>query len=122
MTFGHEASAFTKLVVEGKQVYLEYEQGSSTKDRYGRTLAYIYLQDGTLLNKEIIEQGYGYAYTRFPFSKMDEFRAAQRRAQSNGRVLGVNYSCRWTVGSRTGAVVRQVMALSVSWVSPFVPV
>jgi endonuclease YncB( thermonuclease family) len=33
---------------------LKYEEGSSTKDRYGRTLAYIYLRDGTLRNKEII--------------------------------------------------------------------
>ena len=41
----------------------------------------------TLLNQEIIEQGYGHAYTRYPFAKMEEFRAAQRRAQSNGRGL-----------------------------------
>ena len=53
--FGRKASAFTKRMVEGQEVYLEYEQGSPTKDRYGRTLGYIYPQDGTLLNKEIIE-------------------------------------------------------------------
>ena len=81
------ASAFTKRMVEGQRVYLEYEQGSPTKDRYGRTLAYVYLRDGTLLNKEIIEQGYGHAYTRFPFSKMEEFREAEREAQSNERGL-----------------------------------
>ena len=85
--FGREASPFTKRMVEGEQVYLEYEQGSSTKDRYGRTLAYVYLRDGTLLNKEIIEQGYGHAYTRFPFSKMEEFREAQREARAAGRGL-----------------------------------
>ncbi len=53
--FGREASAFTKRMAEGQQVYLEYEQGSPTKDRYGRTLAYVYLRDGTPRNKEIIE-------------------------------------------------------------------
>ncbi len=52
--FGKEASAFTKRLVEGQEVYLEYEQGSPTKDRYDRTLAYVYLRDGTLRNKEII--------------------------------------------------------------------
>ena len=41
--FGREASAFTKLV-EGQEVYLEYEQGSPTRDRYGRTLGYVYLK------------------------------------------------------------------------------
>ncbi len=82
--FGREASTFTKRMAEGQQVYLEYEQGSPTKDRYGRTLDYIYLKDSTLLNEEITERRYGHAYTRFPFSKMVEFRAAQRRAQSHG--------------------------------------
>ncbi len=52
--FGREASAFTKRMAEGQEVYLEYEQGSPTKDRYGRTLAYAYLRDGTPRNKEII--------------------------------------------------------------------
>jgi micrococcal nuclease len=41
------------------------------KDRYGRTLAYIFLEDDTLLNAEIIRQGYGHAYTQFPFSRME---------------------------------------------------
>ncbi len=85
--FGKEASAFTKRMAEGQKVYLEYEQGSSTKDRYGRTLGYVYLKDGTLLNKEIVERGYGHAYTRFPFSKMEEFRGAEREAKAAGRGL-----------------------------------
>ena len=49
--------------------------------------ARLYLRDGTLLNKEIIEQGYGHAYTGFPFSKMEEFREAQREARAAGRGL-----------------------------------
>ena len=76
--FGKEASAFTRRMVEGDRVRLEYEQGMPREDRYGRTLAYVYLEGGRLLNLEIIEGGYGHAYTRFPFSKMEEFRAAER--------------------------------------------
>ncbi len=57
------------------------------KDRYGRTLAYVYLEDGRLLNLKIIEKGYGHAYTRFPFSKMEVFRAAERYARETGRGL-----------------------------------
>jgi endonuclease YncB( thermonuclease family) len=30
-------------------------------------LAYVYLMDGTFLNAEIIKQGYGFAYTKYPF-------------------------------------------------------
>lgn len=46
--FGKEATAFTKRMVEGKEVRLEYDW--QRKDKYGRTLAYVYLMDGTFLN------------------------------------------------------------------------
>jgi len=53
--FGKEASDFTKRMVEGKKVGLEYDWQKIEK--YGRTLAYVYLEDGTFLNAEIIKQG-----------------------------------------------------------------
>ena len=80
--FGLEAAAFPRQLVEGKQVRLEF--GDERYDIYGRTLAYVYLlEDGTFLNSEIIRQGYGYAYTRFPFRYQDEFRRLQREAREN---------------------------------------
>ena len=72
--FGKKASAFTKRMAEGKRIRLEYDQANAHlghKDRYGCTLAYIFLEDDTLLNAEIIRQGYGHAYTQFPFSRME---------------------------------------------------
>ena len=51
---------------------------------YGRTLAYVYLPDGTFLNAEIIRQGH--AYTQFPFRYLNEFRALEREARA-GRGL-----------------------------------
>ncbi len=54
--FGKEASAFLRQLVEGKPVQLEYDQ--ERKDRYDRTLAYVYLGDLTFVNAEIIKQGY----------------------------------------------------------------
>jgi hypothetical protein len=50
--FGKEAAAFTKRLVEGQEIRLEYDQ--QRHDKYGRTLAYVYLPDGTFLNAEII--------------------------------------------------------------------
>ncbi len=38
-------------------------------------------------NAEIIKQGYGFAYTRFPFKYMDDFRRHQREAREQGRGL-----------------------------------
>ena len=66
--FGKEASAFTRSKVEGKDVRLEYDQ--QQRDKYGRLLAYVYLMDGTFLNAEIIKQGYGNAFTKFPSKYM----------------------------------------------------
>ena len=83
--FGKEASDFTKRMVEGKRVRLEYDQ--DRVDRFGRTLAYVYLEDGTFLNAEIVKQGYGHAYTRFPFKYLDEFRGYEREAREAQRGL-----------------------------------
>jgi micrococcal nuclease len=85
--FGKEASAFARRTAEGKRVRLEYAPGTGRTDRYGRTLDYVYLEDGRLLNLEIIEGGDGHAYTRFPFPKIEEFRAAERYAREAGRGL-----------------------------------
>ena len=83
--FGREASAFTKRLLEGRRVRLEYDRERT--DRYGRTLAYVHLTDGTFANAEIIRRGYGHAYTRFPFRHLDRFRQLEREARSAGRGL-----------------------------------
>lgn len=84
--FGKEASAFTKRAAEGKKVRLELE-GASNKDKYGRTLAYVWLPDGKLLNAEIIRQGYGHAYVQYPFARMEAFRALEKEAREKRRGL-----------------------------------
>lgn len=84
--FGKEASAFTKAFIEGDTVFVEYDQERT--DRYGRTLAYLYrASDGKLLNDEIIRQGYGHAYTRYPFRYMELFREAEAVARLEGKGL-----------------------------------
>jgi micrococcal nuclease len=83
--YGKEASAFTKKMVEGRPVRLEYDW--QERDKYGRLLAYVYLKDGTFLNAEIIKQGYGYAYTRFPFKYLNEFRQYEKEAREAKRGL-----------------------------------
>ena len=83
--FGKEASEFTKRMVEGKRVKLEYDW--QRRDKYRRLLAYVYLEDGTFLNAEIIKQGYGFAYIRFPFKYLDEFRKYEREARESNKGL-----------------------------------
>lgn len=81
--FGREASAFTRSLVEKRRVRLEYDQ--TRTDRFGRTLAYVYREDGLFVNLEIIRQGYGFAYTKYPFREMERFRSAEREARTARR-------------------------------------
>ena len=86
--FGKEASAFTRKLAEGKKVRLEgYKKNA---DKYQRSLAYVFLEDGTLLNAEIIKQGYGFAYTKYPFQRMEEFRKYEREARESQKGLWKN--------------------------------
>ena len=66
-------------MVEGKSVNLKFDW--QRRDKYNRILAYVYLQDGTLINKTIIEEGYGHAYTKYPFKYLNEFRQAEKKAR-----------------------------------------
>jgi micrococcal nuclease len=88
--FGKEAAEFTRRMVEGKRVRLEYDQANAVRGYTDTTpqkriLAYVFLEDGTLLNAEIIRQGYGYALSKYPFARMEEFRRLEREARENRR-------------------------------------
>ena len=87
---GQKSSAFVKKLVQGKRVRLEYDQANVAighRDRYGRLLAYVYREDGKFLNAEIVKQGYGVAYTKYPFRYMEEFRRYEREARKAKRGL-----------------------------------
>lgn len=86
--FGKEASLFLKNIALGKEVSIEYDQNK--KDRYGRALGYLFLPDGTLINLKIIEEGYGFAYTKYPFKRIEEFRKAEVQARTIGKGLWAN--------------------------------
>lgn len=82
--FGKEASNKAKELLSGKKVRLEMDPSQGTLDTYGRTLAYIYREDGLFFNKYMIEQGYAHEYTyRTPYKYQAEFKTAQKRAQTN---------------------------------------
>jgi micrococcal nuclease len=87
--FGDEASAFTKKMLSGKKVRLEYDIDEF--DSFGRTLAYVYLEDGTFLNEELIKQGFATVMTVQPNSKYaDHFYKLQVEARENNRGLWKN--------------------------------
>lgn len=81
--FSEEATAFTTDLVQGEDVTLEYDE--ERRDKYGRLLAYLYLADGTFVNAEIVKQGYGFAYTKYPFKYKDLFISLEKDAADNRR-------------------------------------
>ncbi|MEK7288009.1 MAG: thermonuclease family protein [Elusimicrobiota bacterium] len=88
--FAKEAKNFVQDLVQDQAVTLEFEIGNAYlkhKDKYGRLLAYVILPNGEMLNAKIIREGYGFAYTRFPFKFMEEFRALEREARESRRGL-----------------------------------
>ena len=84
--FGPEATGFTRRLATEKRVRLELEP-HRTRGRYGRLLAYVILPDGRMLNRLLIEEGYGYADPRFPHSRRREFQRLQQQALAAGRGL-----------------------------------
>ncbi len=81
MPYYQEATDFTANLVKGKKVYLEYDK--ERYDKYGRTLAYIYLEDGeTMLNYQIIRAGWAKTINIKPnTSKAGLFKEAYEQAK-----------------------------------------
>jgi micrococcal nuclease len=78
--FGPEASSFTKELLTGKEIQLEMDIGE--RDKYGRLLAYIYV-DGQMVNELLLKKGLArVAYVYEPNTKyVDDFYAIQKQAQ-----------------------------------------
>ena len=85
--FGPQASAFTDRVLRpGTQV--RYRIGREAHDRYGRTLAYVWLADGRMFNQLLAEDGYARTLTIAPNDDYANiFAAATRKARTAGRGL-----------------------------------
>ena len=79
--FGKNAKQFTSSQVFGKEVIFS---GTDT-DRYGRTIAKIYYNNGKYLSAELIKAGLGWWYERYSNNK--ELRKMQDSAKTRG--LGI---------------------------------
>ena len=83
--FGAESTSYLRELLRGKKVRLEYDV--SRLDRYRRTLAYAYLEDGTFINAELVRNGYATVMTMPPNVKYAETfnkLASKARKQKKG--------------------------------------
>jgi micrococcal nuclease len=103
------ARAFTESSLTGQLVRLEFDPANAArgnKDNVGHTLAYVYKQDGSLFNAELIKQGYAFVRVSEPFKLVDDFRAFERDAMQAMR--GV-----WGTGGSTAITSSAASPLSV---------
>ncbi|MDO4241034.1 MAG: thermonuclease family protein [Microbacteriaceae bacterium] len=93
--FGHEAARRMTELVAGKTVYLVSDPSQGTRDKYTRSLFYVYLEDGTNVAHTMIYEGYGHEYTYYsqPHRWQTQFRAAQHDARENKRGLWADSAC-----------------------------
>ncbi|MDD3190135.1 MAG: thermonuclease family protein [Candidatus Pacebacteria bacterium] len=82
--YGEEASTAAKEQLTGKKVYLESDAVSGDTDKYGRLLRYAYLENNTLFNKWMIEEGNAkeYTYAGQIYRYQTEFKTAQASAKT----------------------------------------
>jgi len=84
--YGKEAAKANRKLVEDKTVILTFDV--EQRDRYGRLLAYVFLEDGTFVNAWLVEHGFAQVMTVPPNVKHQElFLKIQREAREAGRGL-----------------------------------
>lgn len=83
--YGSLSAGYLSKLIKGKKVRLEYDIGMY--DRYGRTLAYAYLENGTFINASMVKNGYASVMTVPPNVKFSDLflkLAAEARNQKKG--------------------------------------
>jgi micrococcal nuclease len=84
--FGKDATDYLVSLIGGKKVRFEYDIGMF--DRYGRTLAYVFLENGIFVNARMVREGYAVPMTVPPNVKYaDTFVDLAKRARKSGKGL-----------------------------------
>lgn len=92
--FGRESSDFAGSILSGKLVQLEADKTQGDRDKYGRLLRYVFLEDGNNFNKMLIEDGYAHEYIyHLPYKYQKEFKQAQKEAEAGKRGLWADGVC-----------------------------
>jgi micrococcal nuclease len=90
MYYGPEASEYVKNLIGTRPILLRLDTVGDQRDLYGRLLAYVCLEDGRIVNEEIIKNGFGYADLRFEHSQIGLYETLMDEAQQNKAGLWEN--------------------------------
>ncbi|WP_175498227.1 thermonuclease family protein [Desulfuromusa kysingii] len=78
-----QAKKYLMAKVKGQTVRLVFD--GNQKDKYNRFLAYVYLPDGRMLNRILLERGLATVFRRDPFQHKKDFLTIEKRAQNKQR-------------------------------------
>ena len=82
----HQNIYLSSIALPGEWVTLVMERQHSY-DFYGRTLAYVLLQDGSCLNEMMINNGYAKPYDKYWCTALSDYQIMNSFARNNGRGL-----------------------------------
>lgn len=92
--FAIQAGQYNRKLVLHKRVRIEFD--SQKSDRYGRWLAYVFLEDGTFVNQAVLAEGYGFCLSKQPNTRHEKQLLETQRA-AMGAAKGI-----WADMPRTG--------------------
>jgi len=95
MCFAGESRNKLLDFIDGKTVNIVSDSTQQDRDAYNRILRYMYLPDGTFVNKQMAEEGYAYEYTfkELPYLYRQEFQEAQGKAKALKLGLWADGAC-----------------------------
>jgi len=92
--YGAEASQKLKDLILNKNIELTPDITQTDKDRYNRLLRYVYLENGDLINLQLVKSGYAKEYT---YDKVYKYQSILKEAEQKAKndALGLwGNSCR----------------------------
>lgn len=92
--FGEQASQRAHKMTDARKVWLEFDPTQDRTDRYGRLLAYVWVDGGGMANEAMVRDGFAHEYTYYrPYKYRSKFKAAERSAREGGRGLWSTSTC-----------------------------
>lgn len=92
--FGNEAKTRAQQLLSGKSVYVELDPSQGERDKYGRLLAYLVIDNTTDFGEQMIRQGYAHEYTyNLPYKKQSTYKSAETYARNNKLGLWTDGAC-----------------------------
>lgn len=79
--YGNKSKEYLVNLIQAKDVILKSDSITKDKDIYGRLLRYVYLNNEDI-NKKMILNGYALVYSKYLFTKIEEYKEAEQLARN----------------------------------------